>query len=344
MNIIESIRNNDPELKELRLAEEVEAYCTDISELIDAMAENTVIEYVRLDRDFLPSMLPEHAKSFFLALGKLKGLKDAQIWHAAIHVTLLADFINAARHIEALQLGCLDLEGSAEDFDLVSEALKEHPTLMSFSMSDFSLNNNTIAIDTLIETLAAIPNLRVVKLEVSHARRRSIVGSEAAARKVSVALSGQALAHLCSSKTLEELLLNRLNLTQADFEALAESIKAAPSLKILALPHCNLDDEACIKLAEAIGQSTTLQKIDLSCNKLTDEGCITLASGLKGNGSVTFLRLWGNVKISNAGFDAVREMLEQNCVLERVPLMAPLGFERRINPDNVEQKRQAHAA
>jgi hypothetical protein len=71
---------------------------------------------------------------------------------------------------------------------------------------------------------------------------------------------------------------------------------------------------------------------------------VTLASGLKGNNSVTFLRLWGNVKISNAGFDTVREMLEQNCVLERVPLMAPtLG--PKINADAVERKHaQAYAA
>lgn len=71
---------------------------------------------------------------------------------------------------------------------------------------------------------------------------------------------------------------------------------------------------------------------------------VTLASGLKGNNSVTFLRLWGNVKISNAGFDTVREMLEQNCVLERVPLMAP-SFGPKINADTIERKqKQAYAA
>jgi hypothetical protein len=72
---------------------------------------------------------------------------------------------------------------------------------------------------------------------------------------------------------------------------------------------------------------------------------VTLASGLEGNASVTFLRLWGNAKISNEGFDAVREMLEQNCVLERVPLMAPAGFGPKIDADKVERKHaQAHAA
>lgn len=193
--------------------------------------------------------------------------------------------------------------------------------------------------------LCSIPNLTVVKLEVSHSRRRSIVGSEAAAKKVKVSLSGSALADLCSSKTLEELYLNRLDLNLDDFTSLASAIKSAPALRVLALPHCNFDDVACIRMAEAIGASATLEKIDLSCNKLTDEGCVTLASALKGNGSVKYLRLWGNVKISNGGFDAVREMLEQNCVLERIPLMAPFDRETRIDPKNVERKQsQANAA
>lgn len=346
--LVDQIRENSPDLTELRLAEEVEAYSPDVHDLISALQTNTVIDYVRLDRDFLPSMSSaEDTQSFFQAFGKLSNLKEAQIWHAAIHVSVLADFIKATYdHLEHLQLGCLDLAGNEQDFDVVAQALRGHPKLQSFCMSDFSLNNNSIVLDGLIETLSTLPQLAVVKLEVTHARRRSVVGSEAAAEKVSVSISGKALAVLCQAPCLEELYLNRLNLSHADFQALAQSIHAAPKLRMLALPHCNLDDEACIALAVAIGQSKTLQKIDMSCNKLTDEGCVTLASGLKGNASVTFLRLWGNVKISNAGFDAVREMLEQNnCVLERVPLMSPgIGYEPRINTDTVERKPQAHAA
>lgn len=342
MSIVEQIQMNDPELVELRLAEEPEAYSADTAELITALKNNTVIEYVRLDRDFLPGMEPEHAKPFFEAFGSMANLKEAQIWHAAISVNILADFVTAAKGLEILQLGCLDLAGSEEDFATFSGALKGHPHLTNFSMSDFSLNNDSVCVDHLVETLATIPNLKVVKLEVSHARRRSVVGSEAAARKVTVNLSGKALAGLLRCPTLEELYLNRLNLSLMDYKAISEAIKTAPTLKVFALPHCNLDDQACIGLAVAIGESKSLKKLDFSCNKLTDEGCVTLASALKGNSSVSFLRLWGNVKVSNTGFDAIREMLEQNCVLERVPLMAPLGYEQRIEPK--QNRSQAHAA
>jgi len=346
MSIISQILSSDPELTELRLVEDIEAYTTDPSELTDALLENKIIDYVRLDRDFLPSMVPEDTASFFKAFGKLPNLKEAQVWHASIPVTVLADFLNAARGLEHLQFGCLDLDGTEADFALVSAALQGHPSLKSFSMHDFSLTaNDMVSLDGLIATLATIPNLSVVKLEVTHSRRRSLVGSEAAAKKVSVSLKGEALASLCRKDNLTELYLNRLNLSLDDYGAIGEAIKTAPNLKVLALPHCNLDDQACIAFSEAIGQSKTIEKIDLSCNRLTDEGCITLASGLKGNESVKFLRLWGNVKISNAGFDTVREMLEQSCNLERVPLMTPGKFENRIDADKVVMKQsQAHAA
>ncbi|GKY90702.1 hypothetical protein MPSEU_000043600 [Mayamaea pseudoterrestris] len=322
MSIVQQIKENDPELKEIRLAEDPLAYAPTVAELCDALASNTEINHVRIDRDFLPCMNDEDIQPFFEALSKIPSLLDAQIWHASVQVSILAAFIKATKQLEHLQFGCLELEGEENDFSLINEAIQGHPTLKSFTMSDFSLNNESISMDETIAVLGTIPNLQSVKLEVSNRRRASVVGPTRAAQKVQVTLSGAGLAKLLSeSKSIQKLHLNRLNLDSTDFGVLAEAIKTAPCLREFALPHCNLDDGGCVKIAEAIGQNKTLEKIDLSCNKLTDEGCVTLASALEGNKSVKFLRLWGNVKISNNGFDSIREMLEQNCVLERVPLM-----------------------
>jgi Ran GTPase-activating protein (RanGAP) involved in mRNA processing and transport len=190
-----------------------------------------------------------------------------------------------------------------------------------------------ISMDDTVGVLATIPSLESVKLEVSNRRRASVVGSERAAKKVQVTLSGAGLAQLIGgSKSIQKLHLNRLNLNTSDFSVLAEAIKIAPCLREFSLPHCNLDDDGCVKIAEAIGLNKTLEKIDLSCNKLTDEGCVTLASALEGNTNVKFLRLWGNVKISNNGFDSIRDMLEQNCVLERSPDMGGASAYGSIDP------------
>ena len=136
MSIVQQIKENDPDLKEIRLAEDPLAYAPTVAELCDALASNTEITYVRIDRDFLPCMNEEDIEPFFDALSKLPALADAQIWHASVQVSILASFITAAKHLEHLQFGCLELEGEEKDFSLINEAIKGHPTLKTFAMSD----------------------------------------------------------------------------------------------------------------------------------------------------------------------------------------------------------------
>jgi Ran GTPase-activating protein (RanGAP) involved in mRNA processing and transport len=315
-----------------------------LNDLIKALGNNTTIDYVRFDRDFLPCMDDDMRGPFFNAVGKIPSLTEAHIWHASFPVKVLSDFINEARKLNYLELGCLEVEGNEQEFKEVEKAIKDHPSLTGFTMSDFSLRDETVVIDGLIETLATIPNLRQVKLEVTHSRRRSIVGSEAAAKTVKVLLNGKALAALLASPSVQDLTLNRLNLNLDDYEALATAIEKSPSLKNLSLPHCCVNDQAADHLARAIAANATLEKLDLSCNQLTDEGCIVIATALKENSSIKLLRLWGNVKISNAGFDALVDMLQSNCTLERVPLMAPSNYKSKIDARLVHNRSQANKA
>jgi Ran GTPase-activating protein (RanGAP) involved in mRNA processing and transport len=322
-SIVDRIRCNDSKLKELRLAEFPQAYCAHVSDLAEAFYFNTTIEYVRCDRDFLPSMEADEYVNFFKSLAAVNSLKEAQIWHASIPVKVLTIFIEQAQHLENLQLGCLDLEGTEEEFAAFAAALKGHPSLHSFCMSDFSLNDDSVSIDGLVEVLSTLPKLQYVKLGVTSSRRTSLVGLENASKQVQVSLSGSSLAVLCLSSTLKNLELSRLNLKLDDVTALARAIESAPALTHLSLPKCGITDETCSILASAIGKSKTMEKVDLSCNHISDQGCIAFATALKGNQTIKFVRLWGNTKISNAGFDALADMLSNSVVLERIPLMSP---------------------
>lgn len=344
MSIVERIQSSDPELTDLRMTEVPEAYTNDVNALIESIKSNTVIQFVRFDRDFLPALSPEEVADLFKAVGTLPSLKEILIWHAHLSAKSVADLIALSKdRIEHLQLGVLALEGTSADFQSVADALKGHSKLKSFDMSDFSLNDQSISIDPIIEALSTMPNLEKVKLEVTYQKRGSLVGHERAKEKVKVEVSGPALATLCRSGSLRELHLCRLTLNLNDLEALADAIQTAPSLKRIALPHCLLNDYNVSGIARAIGHSTSLETVDLSCNHITDEGCIAIATALKGNTSVKLLRLWGNVKISNAGFNALAEMLESNCVLERVPLMAPNDYRNRIDT-KVQQKTATNQA
>jgi Ran GTPase-activating protein (RanGAP) involved in mRNA processing and transport len=180
-----------------------------------------------------------------------------------------------------------------------------------------------------------------VRLEVTYAKRSSLVGSVEAANQVKVSLSGKTLATLVGSHSLQQMHLSRLSLTSDDFKDFAAALATSPSLKSLYLPHCNINDTSGEYIAVALTQNNVLETVDLSCNKLSDEGCISIATALKGNSSVKCLRLWGNVKISNAGFDALADMLEHNCVLERVPLMAPIEYQDRMKGATAKNRKAA---
>lgn len=331
MSLVERIQSNDPELTDLRLTEVPEAYTNDLSAFMASLKSNTVIEFVRFDRDFLPALSPEQVTELFDAVGALSNLKEILIWHARLSAKSVAELIAQSKdRVEHLQLGVLALEGTADDFQAFADAIDGHQKMKSFDMSDFSLNDQSISIDPIINALATAPNLERVKLEVTYQKRGSLVGHAKAKEKVKVEISGGALATLCRSPSLTDVHLSRLTLNLNDLEVLADAIQTAPALKRLALPHCLLNDFNVSGIARAIGQSTSLENVDLSCNHITDEGCIAIATALTGNSSVKLLRLWGNVKISNQGFNALAEMLESNCHLERVPLMAPNDYRNRI--------------
>ena len=344
MSYVDRIQSNDPELVDLRLTEIPEAYTNDMSQLIEALKVNTVIQYIRFDRDFLPGLKPEMASELFKAAGSLPNLKETLIWHASLPINVLSDFISQAKGLEHLQLGVLHLEGSEADFVGITKAMEGHPNLRSFELSDFSMDDESISIDPLLVALAGLPKLEKVKLEVTYQKRGSLVGSEAAKQKVKVELTGKALASLVSSKTVSDLSISRLALKTDDIKALAEAIPTSPALKSLALSHCNLHDDACSAIAVAVHDSDKMESLDLSCNNISDEGCIAIATALTGNKSVKFLRLWGNVKISNSGFDALAEMLDHNTVLERIPLMAPGDYKNRIDAKLVQNRSATNQA
>ena len=320
------------------------SYTNNMSLLIEALKVNTVIQYVRFDRDFLPGLKPEMASELFKAAGSLPNLKETLIWHASLPIPVLSDFISQAKGLVHLQLGVLHLEGSQEDFATIAKAIEGHPNLICFELSDFSMDDESICIDSLLAALAGLPKLEKVKLEVTYQKRGSLVGPAAATQKVKVELTGEALASLVSSKSINDLSISRLPLKTEDIKILAGAISTSPALKSLGLSHCDLADDACSAIAVAVHDSKTIESLDLSCNSISDEGCIAIATALTGNKSVRFLRLWGNVKISNSGYDALAEMLDNNTVLERIPLMAPGDYKNRIDAKLVENRSATNQA
>ena len=105
-SLIERIANNDPTLKEISLGESAETYFGDVAEMVSALAANTTIDYVRIDRDFLPSLLgqPEKKAAVVTAIGKLPALREFRIMSGPVHAHVLGKALTDATSLENLEL------------------------------------------------------------------------------------------------------------------------------------------------------------------------------------------------------------------------------------------------
>lgn len=109
MSFVQKIAANDPTFKELRLSESSEHYFSDVSEMVAALGQNTVIDYVRIDRDFLPSLLgePEKKAAIVIAIGKLPALRELRIMSGPVHANVLGLALNDVANLENLELVCI---------------------------------------------------------------------------------------------------------------------------------------------------------------------------------------------------------------------------------------------
>ena len=106
MSLLQRIANNDPALNEISLGDSAEKYFNDVSEMVAALGSNTVIDYVRIDRDFLPSLLgePEKKAAVVTAIGKLPALRELRIMSGPVHANVLGIALTDAVNLENLEL------------------------------------------------------------------------------------------------------------------------------------------------------------------------------------------------------------------------------------------------
>lgn len=106
MSLVERIANNEAGLTEIKLGDSAENYFADVTEIVDALSKNTIIDYVRIDREFLPSLLGEPAKkaAVVTAVGKLPALRELRIMSGPVHANVLGLALKDAVNLENLEL------------------------------------------------------------------------------------------------------------------------------------------------------------------------------------------------------------------------------------------------
>ena len=118
-----------------------------------------------------------------------------------------------------------------------------------------------------------------------------------------------------NDKTLIELNLNAVKITQEQISLLATALARNKFLQILDFSNNFIGSHGVKVLAKALEKNQVLHTLYLRSSEAGDEGTIALANALKRNDSLKNLYL-GNNKIGPAGVEAMANVLSSNSTLE----------------------------
>lgn len=229
--------------------------------------------------------------------------------------------------------GAIDLKGSQDDIKHLEDALRGHSKLASFTMANFTVNQDGVDLDELIKALASVPNLTSVNI---------------AAHKTATAhFTGQALAALVADNQFQELRIANFRLEPQHYDLIAAAVAKTTTLQNLRLNNVGMAQPCLLKLAhQCMKTNKTLVMLDLSSNNLEDIGVAALASTLHKHATLKHLRLWDNKLIGDDGYQALAELLTINPVIEKMEVPPNTGnCEHRTKIENlIKDKRMAMAA
>lgn len=311
----------------------------DLDQFVYAIKANQSVKHVCFSGTFVRELQDEHWRTMLGAVGHLVSLEELQIWCSTIPVSVFRETLLAAKGLRKLYFFRVTLAGDQEDFDLLAEALRDHPSLSDFRVGGFQTQteNANISLDCVVRALARTPRLQVVSLQLT-------------GFQTPVPFSGEALASLFHSPTLTDLYLSRLGLMEEHFAVISTGIAESQTLKLLDLFGNNVDNYHVILIAQALEKNSTLETLVLPCptedlsmescaaisqtlqvnktlvtlnlprSNLTDDGLLYITQGLTVNATLKKIEVGVSKNLGDKGMEALQAMLEKNYQLERLVL------------------------
>jgi Ran GTPase-activating protein (RanGAP) involved in mRNA processing and transport len=273
--ILDRLRSNDPTFTKLKLVyAPTEIYHT-LDELVGALSVNNTVTYVLLEGSFCRELSEEDFPLLLNAIGKLQALQDLEIWSSPVPVAALCQAVKPALRLTRVGLGLVTLSG-----DMTADSLKEHPSLRTFCLSDFSLatatsgsGNSTIRLDSLLRALATCPALETVEIFSN----RSSASSGVPWSPSSLAALMYATPHLTLRRlalTVEAVRILPVHLQKQQRERQQHKQHWSPRLRVLNLNENQLRDVGCVALVRALSEhGFPVKELNVRANEITAEGC-----------------------------------------------------------------------
>ena len=148
MTIIEKIRAN--KLVYLHLNAVPEEYFGETSEIIAALKDNTSIESIQFDKDFICCVCGRERRELLKQVAKLPNLKDAFLGDACLMVDAIATLLKNAKGLKKISLHRLVMQGIEKDFEGLAVVLHQHASLKGFRIEDCVASNENIDIEKIV--------------------------------------------------------------------------------------------------------------------------------------------------------------------------------------------------
>jgi hypothetical protein len=156
--------------------------------------------------------------------------------------------VDKAPKLDVFKLEEVELDGTENDINDLSKALRGHPYLEQFHMRSVTLTDSTLTLDQVVSMiLVSVPTLTVIKLE-----------------KVPVTASALAAAAYCNS--LKTLSVPNSGLNDTDAIKIAQAVAESASIQLIDITGNDLTDLGCVAFASALDKNTSIQTIRLEGN------------------------------------------------------------------------------
>jgi hypothetical protein len=148
MTIIEEIRAN--QVVDLHLNDVPAEYFGEISELIAALEDNTSIESIQFDKDFIGCVFGKGRGELLNQVAKLPNLKEVFLGDAGLMVDAIATLLKNVKGLKKMTLHRLVMQGVQKDFDVLEAVLYQHGSMKDFQMEECEAANEDIDLEKIM--------------------------------------------------------------------------------------------------------------------------------------------------------------------------------------------------
>ncbi|CAJ1901985.1 unnamed protein product [Cylindrotheca closterium] len=165
MSILEQIQANS--ISQLKISQDADEISSNTGDIIDALRNNTSIESIHFEGEFLGEMRNTSRVAVVEAIGYIPTLRRVHLADALVLVNAVTKMLCNATELRELSIGNLVLQGIESDFSALEGALAAHNCLKLFKMDkcipavkDISLEGLTTSSAQLSSISDPVPNQR----------------------------------------------------------------------------------------------------------------------------------------------------------------------------------------